>query len=197
MTSIQAVQGSSAQQIDLDGLTPDALLIYVQTALGALDTDIQGYLDKQKQIVAEKKALHDIEALMGAKQPKNKEDLLEMYRNANAQISGLPPGDPVRNAAHKLLVDFVNAHRKGGGTFFTYTATISDLDGMKFQSISDDQWKELDENLKNIGADASSTGETNMIQLQSLMSRRQTAVQLTTNLMNKLDQSYDAVVRNI
>jgi len=36
-----------------------------------------------------------------------------------------------------------------------------------------------------------------MIQLQSLMSRRQTAVQLTTNIMNKLDQSYDSIVKNI
>lgn len=182
--------------VNVDALTPDALLVYIQSALGDLDADIQGYLDKQKQILAEKTALHDVEALLGTK-PKSSDELLELYRKAEAEIRKLPEGDPVRSQAHALLVQFVQDHREHGGRFDTTNGVVTDPEHVKFKTVADDQWKKLDEDLKNIGEDTSSQGETNMIQLQSLMSRRQTAVQLTTNVMNKLDQSYESIVKNI
>jgi len=40
-------------------------------------------------------------------------------------------------------------------------------------------------------------GELNMIQLQSLMSQRQTAVQLSTNMIKSLSDSADAIVPNL
>ncbi len=39
--------------------------------------------------------------------------------------------------------------------------------------------------------------ELNMIQLQSLMSERQTAVQLTTNLLKALNQSQKSIINNM
>lgn len=187
---------SSGQNIDVKGLTPDALLVYIQTSLNDLDTDINGYLDKQNQIIAEKKVLHEVEAMLGTK-PTNGEELLKLYRDAEAKLAELPPGDPARHAAHLALVNFVKDHNINGGYFRTDLGTVEHPESMELGAISDDQWKDLDQNLKNIGDDASSQGETNMIQLQSLMSRRQTAVQLTTNMMNKLDESYASVVKNI
>lgn len=183
----------SGQGLNVDNLTPDALLIYIQSALGDLDADIQGYLDKQQLVLAEKTALHNVETLLGTK-PGNLEDLQKLYRAAEAEIRKLPENDPVRTQAHALLAEFARSHHHGG-MFETTTGTFPE--GSTFIKIGDDEWKKLDEEMKNLGADASSEGETNMIQLQSLMSRRQTAVQLTTNVMNKLDQSYDSIVKNI
>jgi len=39
--------------------------------------------------------------------------------------------------------------------------------------------------------------EISMLQLQQLMAQRQTAVQLTTNMMSKLDQTQDSIVKNV
>jgi hypothetical protein len=56
-----------------------------------------------------------------------------------------------------------------------------------------EQQKRLDALVNDLG----SSGEMDMIRLQSLMSQRQTAVQLSTNLIQALSHSADAIAHNI
>ena len=56
---------------------------------------------------------------------------------------------------------------------------------------------QLTTNLKNDAADLNSDSEMTMITLQSLMSQRQTAVQLTTNLVQSLGDQQNSIAKNI
>ena len=51
--------------------------------------------------------------------------------------------------------------------------------------------------LKSISDELDAGSELNMIEVQSLMSQRQTAIQMTTNLMSKYDQGVQTVVNNL
>ena len=56
---------------------------------------------------------------------------------------------------------------------------------------------QLTQNLKNDAANLNSDSEMTMINLQSLMSQRQTAVQLTTNLVQSLGDQQNSIAKNI
>jgi hypothetical protein len=63
--------------------------------------------------------------------------------------------------------------------------------------MNKEQWgsyvSELTRLKENVGANA----EINMIQLQSAIAKRQTAIQLTTNMMSKLDQAPAMIAQNL
>ena len=40
-------------------------------------------------------------------------------------------------------------------------------------------------------------GELNMIQLQSMMSQRQAALQLTTNILTSMDRTTSSIIKNL
>jgi hypothetical protein len=63
--------------------------------------------------------------------------------------------------------------------------------------LTADQVSSLTGNLKNDAADLNSDSEMTMITLQSLMSQRQTAVQLTTNLVQSLGDQQNSIAKNI
>jgi hypothetical protein len=95
-------------------------------------------------------------------------------------MQALPPGDPIRGALQDKLDWFNNHSGNGQQIYFTseqMTAFAGDVRSM----------------LDNVNGNA----EINMIQLQQVMSQRQTAVQLTTSLLAKLDEGTKSVVGNI
>ena len=51
--------------------------------------------------------------------------------------------------------------------------------------------------LQGCASDLNSSSELQMIQLQSLMSERQTAIQLTTNLVQSLGDQSEKIVDNV
>ncbi|MET0593810.1 MAG: hypothetical protein ABW133_13995, partial [Polyangiaceae bacterium] len=50
---------------------------------------------------------------------------------------------------------------------------------------------------KSLQSDLNSNAELDMIHLQSLMSQRQTAIQLTTNILQSLNEQANKIVANI
>jgi len=61
----------------------------------------------------------------------------------------------------------------------------------------DGEWKGTIDGLVKMAEDIKGGAEISMLQLQQLMAQRQTAVQLTTNMMSKLDQTQDSIVKNV
>jgi hypothetical protein len=51
--------------------------------------------------------------------------------------------------------------------------------------------------LQTVASDAGSSSQLNMINLQSLMSQQQTAIQITTNLVQQLGQQNQAIATNV
>jgi hypothetical protein len=186
MTTINATDPTSNAfnlYADPNSLTSDALLIYCQSQLSALDGDIKGYLDEQRLNVARKKGLADLENTMKkyttSMDSAGAQDVEAAWNRA---MNSLPPGDPVRNAMNAKYQEFLH-HDHGYGPGAIY--------------YSGEEWSALMGDVHSMLENVNGNAEINMIQLQSIMSKRQTAVQLTTSMLSKLDEGTKSVVSNI
>lgn len=186
-------------------LTADALLVYCQTQLNDIDGQIKGYLDQQKVSLQKKEILNELKATLSKYQPPKKENAGEIaaaYLHAYDRLADLGATDlaaAVKADCTKLFPAYADKNtfnyvldvlKKGN-----WSVSINDLAGMV--SVSKESWSgyvgDVSAKLDDISGDA----ELNMIQLQSLMSKRQTAIQLTTNMMAKHDQGLSAIVANM
>jgi len=157
-------------------LSADALLTYCRAQLSSLDATIQGYLDQQRLNIQRKKALSDVENMMKKYEnvPSGEQwkDFDQTFWNA---ILSLPEGDPTR-AQLQAKWDELTA-RQG--------------------QFTKEEWKGITGDIHSMLEDVSGNAEINMIQLQSIMSQRQTAVQLTTGMLAKYDEGIKSVIGNI
>jgi hypothetical protein len=179
MSSIEAINstGLSFDAYSYQGaLSADALLAYCRAQLNSLDSTIQGYLDQQRLNVQRKKALSDVENMM-TKYPnvpvqQEWHDFNETFWNA---IVSLPSGDPVRT---QLQAKWDELYPRGG-------------------QFTKEEWKAITGDIHSMVEEVSGNAEINMIHLQSIMSQRQTAVQLTTGMLAKYDEGIKSVIGNI
>ena len=74
--------------------------------------------------------------------------------------------------------------------------TANNLPG-DFEGTNKEFYTGIGDGIGEIVEDLKGNAELQMIQLQSLISARQTAVQLTTNMLSKVDQTLQSVVSNI
>jgi hypothetical protein len=165
---------------DPNSLTGESLLLYCQSQLNSLDGTIKGYFDEQKLNLARKKGLSDLQNTL--KKYVNHADQAatdDIIASFNKAMAALPPGDPMRGAIQDKYNEFLN---HGDGTTIHYTSE-------EMTALAGDIGSMLD----NVNGNA----ELNMIQLQQVMAQRQTAVQLTTSLLAKLDDGTKAIVTNI
>jgi hypothetical protein len=183
MTTINAVNPSCVfnPYADPNALTGDSLLLYCQSQLSSYDDTINGFLSEQKLNLARKKGLSQIEntlkKYLNHLDQSGVNDIENTFANA---MNALPPGDPVRGAIQDKLNEFNN--HSGNGMQISYTTEQLTAFAGDIQSMLD-----------NVNGNA----EINMIQLQQVMSQRQTAVQLTTSLLAKLDEGTKSVLSNI
>jgi hypothetical protein len=183
MTTINGICTSNSfnPYADPNGLTGESLLLYCQTQLNSYDDTISGFLNEQKLNLARKKGLSNLEntikKYVNHADAASCADIIARFQDA---IQALPPGDVLRGALEDKLNWFCNHNNSEGVHSFTseqMTAFAGDIRSM----------------LDNVNGNA----EINMIQLQQVMSQRQTAVQLTTSLLSKLDEGTKSVVSNI
>jgi len=183
MTTINAISSSNCfnPYADANGLTGESLLLYCQTQLNSYDDTINGFLNEQKLNLARKKGLSDLEnTIKKYVNHADNDSVADIRAKFDSAIQALPPGDPVRGALQDKLNWFNTHSGNGQEIYFTseqMTAFAGDVRSM----------------LDNVNGNA----EINMIQLQQVMSQRQTAVQLTTSLLSKLDEGTKSVVSNI
>ncbi len=168
-----------------EGLSPEGLMIYLQTRLGSLDDQINGIFEKQKKIEAIRKELNAIQGELDRLKtdPNNPGALLDAPNFEEAirnHINAIREIDP--NLADALEMEL----NKEGNALWVQ-------DGKYYSSEIDAGKKTLDSMMKQLEASA----QLEMIALQSMMSSRQTAVQLSTNLISALGETTRSIAANI
>jgi hypothetical protein len=167
-------------------LTGESLLMYCQTRLQDLDGDIQSRMTGQKAALERRHAIQTAEQVFktfGDKGPQTQAEWDQCETAIFKAQELLPPGDPGR----QMLEDFRQ------GMEHQYCRDVAPSPHYPH----DGEWKGTIDGLSKLQEDIKSGSEIEMLQLQQLMSQRQTAVQLTTNMMSKVDQAQDAIVKNV
>lgn len=189
--SVSAVTNTSNYgtiAFDQESLTPEGMMLYLSTRMNEVDGEINKLFDKQKASQEIRQALGTIQTELG----KLKEDpgLLsmpgdgagpsEVEQNINAAIDQIAQIDP------QLAEQMRTEMNKEGQVLYVQ-------DGKYFAQ----EVKASKSYVENIIKDLDATAQMDMIRLQSHMSARQTAIQLSTNLIASMNDSTKAVVSNI
>lgn len=166
-------------------LSGDALIMQLESQMQSLDGDIKMYAGIQKAYIARKKALEDAYHA-GTKHdpPKSQADWDENIQGMYAAANELPPDDPERQKIYDQIDAIQHQYCNGLSQNPHYPADSHEWEN-SIQSFKDET--------ENINGNA----ELNMIKIQDLMSKRQTAIQLTTGILQKMDQTAEGIVQKI
>jgi hypothetical protein len=169
--------------MDCTYLTPDALLYYCEARMNGVDTQMEGIMNEQETTNADEQAVHDAIAAFDSYSNDNAQ-LIDQLKAAVAEVK-----DPATQAKLQAVLSDVEAHNAS----IQPSAQVAP-EAIPFSSTQVQGWTDT---LKNVDSDLSSGAELNMIQLQSLMSERQVATQLTTNLVQSLGDQMNKIADNI
>ncbi|HMJ55586.1 MAG TPA: hypothetical protein VK540_26105 [Polyangiaceae bacterium] len=170
---------ASSVAIFREHLTPDALMTYLSTRLDGLDTQVNAVFNRQQHTQAIQKGLTELRAALG-----------QMKTTGDDQKDGVMPSIEV---ALKTLTDL---DPNLGETLRNQLGQ----DGYALwgdSKCNDTEMKQTMSYLDGVGKDIDSSAQMDMIRLQSIMSARQTAIQLSTNLIASLSESTKSIVSNI
>jgi hypothetical protein len=186
-----AVDAAPASVPECASLTPDTLMAYCESRLNSLDSQMDGIFTSQQKNAA---LTQDVNAIASS-------------------LNDLPPGTgtpPTISASAADVANIVSEYQaastQAAQSGNQELATQLSTDATSLQtaagtsdpaSLSGDALSQLTQNLKNYSADLNSNSEMTMITLQSLMSQRQTAIQLTTNLVQSVGDQASSISKNI
>lgn len=165
-------------------LTPDALMAYCQSRLQGLDSQVNEAFAKQQASNQVSSALSKLLADPALAIP----DAALSGNDAGAKLKAAE--DAIRNALHNLnpdsaaykaLVDIANNIEK---------LPQDKIDATTFQNS-------IVNAVNNVQKDVNSCSELSMIGLQSIMSQRQQAIQVCTNLVQSLGDQCNKIAENI
>jgi hypothetical protein len=172
-------------------LTPDVLMQYCQSKIRGIDAQVQAAFKGQKSRGDLSKALSNLATeLSGRSKGVHQDDqgakqkITEAYDKAIADAGG--PQTTVGAQLAEQREAFVR----------TTTGKETNNDEDKADA-ADWEMKNFLDNASRIQQDVNREGELEMIQLQSLMSQRQQALQMCTNMVQSLGQSSNAIAQNI
>lgn len=166
-------------------LTPEALMSYCQTRLRGIDEQIQGAFAKQQQANHDSKALSDLSQSMGS--CKNNLD------KANGQNALQDLADKYYAAAKNVSDPDLKASLIAQGKKCETDKLALTNDG-----LTAEQYKQYGADfVASAQKDLNAGTELSMINLQSLMSQRQSSVQLVTNMVQALGDQMNKIASNI
>jgi hypothetical protein len=194
-------------------LTPDALMTYCTCRLQSLDGQIQDAMKKQQDSVQEQQLiaqlLPELQKLQtnGTTQSDgttgvNYMQCRQLESDIEAvikQIQDIDPNSsalgPLENLHDKIMADGSGPFDDANGPHPYYGPKPANAqeDGC----IGGPDMQSYAKELESINSTINSSSELTMINVQSLMSQRQTAVQLTTNLVQSLGDQANKIVGNI
>jgi hypothetical protein len=174
----------------VDHLTPDGLMLYMETRLGGIDAQVEAAFDKQKKIEAIRKELMKIQTVTAGV-------VTEGGTLDEAQIGDLRAAIARLIEIDDMLGRSLKKDLRNAGI---YRATEND-EGKEVYEWKKEYTAEMGAMLSEaVGSrlkQLESSASLEMIQLQSLMSARQTAISLCTNLVSALGKGEEAIVGNI
>jgi hypothetical protein len=175
-------------------LTPDSLLAYCAMKLRGIDAQVHTAFTSQKNRNAAGSKLSELQKSM-------------------QQFVNIPADGPDRDARlASLQKDFAEAIRLAGGPDSPGGKRIAEIQAnleLNAGVHGKQRWtgdkadvspEELNDYAQQLGAiqkDLNMEGELEMIHLQSLMSMRQQAIQMCTNMVASLGQAANGVAQNI
>ena len=186
-----AVALDTGYTVTPDQLGPDALMMYLETRLNSLDSQIDGIFKKQKNIESIRKALSQITNALAkldddtsTKDLKKSEKDVEVcsgvekeIENAINQIADIDPA-----LAQKMRTDL----RAEGQILYVKDGKYYTREVQATSTYVNSLVKSLE-----------SSAQMEMIQLQSMSSARGTAIQMSTNLIASFSEGTKAIVGNL
>jgi len=191
---IQPIVPASTLAVPSDfgaNLSPDALMVYLSTRLNGLDAQINTIFNTEKSQQNVQTALRNLKQTLqpfdengGAAQKQMTQDQMDAINAAIDGVTALDPqlGANIRQKLEEVGRGLIRDHLAGTDVDLTY---------------SGNEVKATNDYIDGLSKDIESSSQMNMIQLQSLMSARQTAIQLSTNLISALGESSKAIASNI
>jgi hypothetical protein len=200
-------------------LTPEALMVYCQTRLQGIDSQIQAAMAQQENINSEQNAIGSLlnevasdtaaagsNGLMSS--PQECQTLEQNLENLITQIQANDPGCSQLGQL-ELLHDTVMATGSGPssthGYYYGGDPTKPPTGQTPPPNVNDSQDNQFGTNelqnftatLNQINSSLGSGAELGMIQIQSHMSDRTTAIQLTTSILQSYDDGLSKITDNI
>lgn len=220
--SLQTLSASSllSPHFDPNAMTPEGLMVYLGTRMGSLDDQMTTIMDREKKAQRVRAEIGELQTLLAelpSDDDKQKDldfpDAEHFNAEVNQRIENIKALDPKLGASIEARL---NDAGQIGTKSTTVTPTLSPNEAQRYSQAQIDKWYEdnppyqvYDTSFKTgeveaskdylglVAKDLESGSQMDMIGLQSLMSARQTAIQLATNLLAALNDSAKSVVGNI
>ena len=208
MSTVSPVQAAAPTTPELPTyLTPEALVSYCDTRLSSLDAQMQTIINQQLQSADTETALSNLASqLNDLPQPSSSSGsnptiavTVEQFNNVEgAYTAAIAAAGPTTALGQQLSADLdtlANGYVDSNGNTVSVFATPADAN--QTYSMSENIVTNLSQNVKTYASDLSSDSQMQMINIQSLMSQQQTAVELSTNLLQTLSQTAQSIVSNL
>ena len=172
-------------------LTNEALMIYLQGRLQSVDGQINGLFDRQQKL---ERIRRDINAIQTTLQTLESDTTIkDALGTKNASGTLAPHEQKILDAIADIEeIDPAQA-QKMRADLQGWGYVLCELDGLYTTSEVENTTNYLNSLNKELEASA----QLDMIQLQSLMSARQTAIQLATNMVSAFNESTKAIAGNV
>ena len=166
-------------------LTPDVLMSYCQSKIRGIDEQVQKAFTGQQN-------RNQLSTALG--------ELAQTIGNYSAGIADGVDGDNPRaavRAAYAKALAKVGENTDVGKKLKAALDGFEATAGVQNNGLSTEEMKSQIDAVGRVQADVNREGELEMIQLQSLMSQRQQALQMCTNMVQSLGQSASAIAQNV
>lgn len=189
-------------------LTTDALLTYCQVRLASLDQKIDTVFKRQQKAADDQKALSELRAslqacMSGGIQPGGRaaHDLIRAYQAAIVAVGPESETGKALIAAqsefvHRCDADGTLASEMSASDYWTKDLA-PDADHSHVNALSAEDVKAFDTRIKGVEDGLAHGTELDMVSLQSLMSQRQMAIQIATNMVQTLGDMANKIAANI
>ena len=169
---------------ELTSFTPDALMAYCQARLDSIDGQAQASFDLQSQNANVTQSIQQIANSFKENSSAAVTDAATyntLHSQLDTAIGNLQAVDPNSPALTKLLT----------------TRAAMEQSWKADNNLATTELEGYAQDMSDAATDLNSSSELQMVQLQSLMAQRQTAITLTTNLVQSLGDQENKVADNI
>jgi hypothetical protein len=178
--ALGGVQARNSVGPDYTTLTPDTLMAYCQSRLRDLDSSLMSKMGTQRNILAQKEWCNEIDRMLT--------DHSQGFDN-KAHV------DQMTTRLYELKAAMQNAKNEGAAN--TIQSVIDKINVAGDGIVTKEELQEATNMMKSVSKDLDANSEMNMIEMQSVMSSRQQAIQLTTNLVQSLGQQLNMIAQNV
>ena len=158
-------------------LTAESLLLYIETKLKDLDEQIDVRMKNSNANSAYQEIVQKAAGSLG---------------NSKVEAGDEGRKTAIRNALQEAIHDLAG----NPGVQAQVQTVLNDFNASAGDDVDTTEMGKLNSALGDIGKELNRSNEMSMITIQSLMSARQTAVQMTSNLMSSLNQTLQALAGN-